>query len=46
MQESRDCFTMLCMRVHVEAMSACFVGTFIVGFWYRSMWIGQMPYEM
>ena len=24
-----------------QAVSACFVGTFIVGFWYRSMWIGS-----
>jgi len=26
--------------VGLKAMSACFFGTFIVGFWYRSMWIG------
>jgi len=26
--------------IGLKAMSACFVGTFIVGFWYRSMWIG------
>ena len=36
----------LCATVHLEsinawqAISACAVGTFIVGFWYRSMWIG------
>jgi len=26
--------------VGLKAMSACFFGTAIVGFWYRSMWIG------
>lgn len=26
--------------VGLKAMSACFCGIFIVGFWYRSMWIG------
>ena len=28
-----------------QAVSACFVGTFIVGFWYRSMWIGSVNLE-
>eukprot|EP00913_Durusdinium_trenchii_P025026 g23491.t1 len=26
--------------IGLKAASACLVGTFIVGFWYRSMWIG------